>query len=144
MNKIKTEHEILLYALRYAFEQDTEKIEYVLDVLKENIGKFTINQINLLNADLEYYKYYEMKPVIKNNEDSETYVDIPDKILLYALCYALGRMTYAVSTVAQSIQINIPKISPEVLEEMRYRIDTARSYGMEMDKQVWMRLRSQL
>lgn len=63
-----------------------------------------------------------------------------EDILFYAFRYTLGRMTYAVSTVAQEIILHAPEIHRKTRDTMTKEIrkalaeDTA---GMEMDRKQW-------
>lgn len=65
-----------------------------------------------------------------------------EHIVISAERYALGRMTYIVEiTVNYILQlIEEDKLSDECLEIIAKDIKSARSYGMECDKKLWIKL----
>ena len=67
-------------------------------------------------------------------------------ILFFAMRYALGRMTFAGSTVLDNIQHNIDLFSANDLKLLIRDIDEQKNYGygMECDEQLWLGLRSYL
>lgn len=67
-------------------------------------------------------------------------------ILVYAMRYALGRQTYAPSTVLDNIQHNIDLFSANDLKLLIRDIDKQKNYGygMECDEKLWLGLRAYL
>ncbi len=62
-------------------------------------------------------------------------------ILVYAMRYALGRMTFAPMTVVKNIKRNIDFFTPYQIEMLIKDIEEQKDfggYGMECDKKVWM------
>lgn len=68
---------------------------------------------------------------------------VDSDILFYAFRYALGRMTYAVSTVAESIIKNWDELDVNrqslIHKEIQEAFDN-NNYGMEMDKNTWQKV----
>lgn len=65
-----------------------------------------------------------------------------EQIIISAERYALGRMTYIVEITVNYIleEIENNNLSDECLEIIRRDINSAKSYGMEWDKQLWLKL----
>lgn len=65
-----------------------------------------------------------------------------EHMIVSAERYALGRMTYIVEMTVNYIleQIEEDKLSDACLDVIMEDIKSARSYGMECDKQLWMKL----
>jgi hypothetical protein len=70
-----------------------------------------------------------------------------EDILIYAFRYALGRMTYAVSTVANEIKRRAADLSPKAKALIVKEITEAESdnrLGMKMDAEYWREVRALL
>ena len=68
-------------------------------------------------------------------------------ILVYAMRYALGRMSYAPTTVVDNIKRNIDFFTPHQIELLIKDIEEQKDfggYGMEYDKKVWMEFKDYL
>lgn len=68
-------------------------------------------------------------------------------ILIYAMRYALGRMTFAPTTVMDNIRHNIDLFSLDSLRLLIRDIDEQPSfggYGMECDERLWLDFREYL
>lgn len=63
-----------------------------------------------------------------------------EKILYGAMCYALGRRTYIVHTVARYIKKLLPYISLDMLMIMQQEIENTHAFGDELDEEQWMNL----
>lgn len=65
-----------------------------------------------------------------------------EQIIISAERYALGRMTYIVKITVNYIlqEIENNNLSDECLEIIRRDINSAKSYGMECDKELWFKL----
>lgn len=65
-----------------------------------------------------------------------------EHIVISAVRYALGRMTYIVELTVNYIiqEIEDNKLSDQCLDIMRNDIKKARNYGMQCDKEQWMKL----
>ena len=65
-----------------------------------------------------------------------------EHIIVSAERYALGRMTYVVETTVNYIlkEIEYNKLSGHCLTVLRNDIKDAKDYGMECDKQQWLKL----
>lgn len=65
-----------------------------------------------------------------------------EHIVISAERYALGRMTYIVELTVNYIiqEIEDNKLSDQCLDIMRNDIKKARNYGMQCDKEQWMKL----
>lgn len=60
------------------------------------------------------------------------------EMIFFAFRYALGRMSYAPSTVTDNIKANIDEISTGDIEAYIKEIKETTNYGMEMDKKHWL------
>lgn len=65
-----------------------------------------------------------------------------EQIYICALRYALGRMTYITSTVSDYIQKQ--DLSDRCKAVMIQDIEECKDYGMECDKESWIKLLSKL
>ena len=65
-----------------------------------------------------------------------------EQIIISAERYALGRMTYIVEITVNYIlqEIEDDKLSDHCLDVIAEDIRSARSYGMECDKKLWLKL----
>lgn len=65
-----------------------------------------------------------------------------EQMIVSAERYALGRMTYIVEITVNYIlqEIENDKLSDSCLDVIREDIKSARSYGMECDKELWFKL----
>lgn len=65
-----------------------------------------------------------------------------EQIIISAERYALGRMTYVVELTVNYIlkEIEEDKLSDRCLDIIAEDIRSARSYGMECDKKLWIKL----
>lgn len=63
---------------------------------------------------------------------------VSEEILFYAFRYALGRMTYAPTSVMDNIKANIKDISTANIEKYIKEIKEFKEYGMEIDRQHWL------
>lgn len=59
-------------------------------------------------------------------------------ILLYALRYSLGRMTFAPTTVIDNILSNLNLLTDNDINIIIKEIENQSEYGMECDKVTWM------
>jgi len=67
-------------------------------------------------------------------------MNLSEDILFYAFRYTLGRMTYAVSTVAQEIILHAHELHPRTRDTMIMEIRKAIAYnvaGMDVDRKQW-------
>lgn len=74
-------------------------------------------------------------------------MNLSEDILFYAFRYTLGRMTYAVSTVADAIIQHAHEIHPKTRDTMTWEIRRALNYdgaGMDMDRKEWERVLAKL
>ncbi len=65
-------------------------------------------------------------------------LSVDREVLFFAFRYALGRMSYAPSTVMDNIQTNIKKISDGDIKQYIKEINECEHYGMEMDERHWL------
>ena len=65
-----------------------------------------------------------------------------EHIVVSAVRYALGRMTYIVETTVNYVlgEICYDRLSDKCLHVIKEDIENAKDYGMECDKQQWMKL----
>lgn len=65
-----------------------------------------------------------------------------EQMIISAERYALGRMTYIVEATVNYLlqEIEDDKLSDQCLNVIAEDIETARSYGMECDKNNWLKL----
>lgn len=65
-----------------------------------------------------------------------------EHIVISAVRYALGRMTYIVELTVDYIleEIEYDKLSDSCLNVIRNDIKEAKNYGMECDKEQWLKL----
>ena len=65
-----------------------------------------------------------------------------EHIVISAVRYALGRMTYIVGITVNYIlnEIEEDKLSDRCLDVIRKDIKEAQNYGMEVDKKQWIKL----
>lgn len=63
------------------------------------------------------------------------------EILFFAFRYALGRMSYAPSSVIDNIKANINEISTGDIQSYIREIGECANYGMEMDERHWLELK---
>lgn len=77
-----------------------------------------------------------VKHLGKNKTDKTFNVD--RNILFFAFRYALGRMSYAPSTVTDNIKANITNVSTTDILAYIKEIKEFTNYGMEMDKIHWL------
>lgn len=65
-----------------------------------------------------------------------------EQMIVSAERYALGRMTYIVEVTVNYIlqEIEDDKLSDSCLDVIAEDLRSARSYGMECDKKLWMKL----
>lgn len=66
------------------------------------------------------------------------------EILVSAVRYALGRMTYIVGLTVDYISPLIKSLDMKYINIMIDDIDRQREYGMDMDKDEWMKLLGRL
>ncbi len=77
---------------------------------------------------------------IKTVEMNENF----QEILVSAVRYALGRMTYIVGLTVDYITPMIRNLDLKYINIMIDDIDRQREYGMDMDKDEWMKLLGRL
>ena len=71
-----------------------------------------------------------------------------EQILICAVRYALGRMSYIVGVVAEYDSVKQPGLSKECIniiirdieEELKWYHDAGQTLGMECDERTWVRL----
>lgn len=65
-----------------------------------------------------------------------------EHIIISAVRYALGRMTYIVEITVNYIleEIENDELSDRCLDVIRKDIKEAKDYGMEFDKKLWLKL----
>ena len=65
-----------------------------------------------------------------------------EHIVISAVRYALGRMTYIVELTVNYVleEIENDKLSDRCLDVIRKDIKEAKDYGMEYDKKLWIKL----
>lgn len=71
-----------------------------------------------------------------------------EQILICAVRYALGRMSYIVNVVAEYVALKQPELSKECIkiiildieEELKRYHDVGQTLGMECDERTWLRL----
>lgn len=66
-----------------------------------------------------------------------------NSLCLYSFRYALGRMSYATSQVADFLLKHLPFLKDETIDIICREIKTAfetNNYGMEMDKVIWQKV----
>lgn len=68
----------------------------------------------------------------------EKTLKVDREILFFAFRYALGRMSYAPSTVMDNIKENIDKISTGDIQAYIREIGECENYGMTMDETHWL------
>lgn len=61
-----------------------------------------------------------------------------EDIFVYAMRYALGRMTFAPLTVMENIKLNLLSFNRCTLQTMIRDIEDQEFYGMECDKDLWL------
>lgn len=62
-------------------------------------------------------------------------------VLLFAVRYAIGRMSYAPAMVADTIRENINVLTDNDLDLILKEIDSCYNYGMDFDKTTWLNLK---
>ena len=75
-----------------------------------------------------------------------------EQILICAVRYALGRMSYIVGVVAEYVAVKQPELSKECIniiirdieEELKRYHDASQTLGMECDERTWVRLLERL
>lgn len=75
-----------------------------------------------------------------------------EQIIICAVRYALGRMSYIVDVVAEYIAVKQPELSKECIkiiirdieEELKRYHDTGQLLGMECDERTWLWLLEKL
>ena len=75
-----------------------------------------------------------------------------EQILICAVRYALGRMSYIVGVVAEYVAVKQPELSKECIniiirdieEELKRYHDVGQTLGMECDERTWLRLLERL
>jgi hypothetical protein len=75
-----------------------------------------------------------------------------EQILICAVRYALGRMSYIVGVVAEYVAVKHPELSQnciniiirDIEEELKRYHDAGRTLGMECDERTWLRLLERL
>ena len=75
-----------------------------------------------------------------------------EQILICAVRYALGRMSYIVGVVAEYVAVKQPELSKECIniiirdieEELKRYHDAGQKLGMECDERTWLRLLERL
>jgi len=70
---------------------------------------------------------------------------LDDGVLVSAVRYSLGRMTYVVSDTCAEVRRNLPHIRTKLLAVMVRDItehESDNALGMDMDKEQWLTLRS--
>ena len=75
-----------------------------------------------------------------------------EQILICAVRYALGRMSYIVGVVAEYVALKQPELSKECIniiirdieEELKRYHDAGQKLGMECDERTWLRLLERL
>lgn len=81
------------------------------------------------------------------NKDPWEDVTVSEGTLFCAFRYALGRMTYVVSEVADDIRRNRHLLSSKITARIILEIDEAAAegrLGMDIDRDDWEKLRSEL
>lgn len=98
------------------------------DIIK-NKKSTTILTEEALKDVIPYPSYYLDKPF-----------QVERDILIFAMRYALGRMTFAPLTVIDNIKHNIDLFMPNDLKILIKDIDEQASlgYGMDCDEKVWL------
>ena len=81
--------------------------------------------------------------VIKGGEKVEKQFQVERDILFFATRYALGRMTFAPSTILENIQHNIDQFNANDLKLLIRDIEEQKSYGygMKCDEDLWLGLK---
>ena len=75
-----------------------------------------------------------------------------EQILICAVRYALGRMSYIVGVVCDYVAVKQPELSKECIniiildieEELKLYHDAGQTLGMECDERTWVRLLERL
>lgn len=75
-----------------------------------------------------------------------------EQILICAVRYALGRMSYIVGVVCDYVAVKQPELSKECIniiirdieEELKRYHDAGQTLGMECDERTWVRLLERL
>lgn len=63
-------------------------------------------------------------------------------LVRYGIVYALGRSTFAPTTMAEVIRANLENLTLENLKDISGFIDSVEYYGMECDERVWVGVKS--
>lgn len=72
---------------------------------------------------------------------------VSEDVLFWAFRYTLGRKTYAVSQVTESITMNVSNITKQTAQKMIEEIeerDAVGGLGMDMDAEEWRKVRDLL
>lgn len=152
-NKLLVERDIIFYALRYALSIDEEaSFINVFNNIKENLQLFSKDDISWILKEINDDFYGESLKLLffkeclteilssyddKNRIRGKEYL-VESSILLYALNYSLGRMTFAPTTVMDNIKTNIKLISKDDITMFLAQINNCYNYGMECDKNEWL------
>lgn len=72
-----------------------------------------------------------------NNVKNDKVFEVDRNILFFSFRYALGRMTYAPSTVIDNIKFNLDKIPSHEIELYIREIEEFENYGMDCDVKTW-------
>lgn len=116
----------LVFAARHLADTVADAGEAGL--LKALSGYDGFDPIPVIREHLAFRTPHESRPVSE------------DAVFLAALSYALGRMSAAVSIVADDIHANWDKLGDETKSEIKARIsaaiDSGRA-GMDMDRKTW-------
>jgi len=65
---------------------------------------------------------------------------VSDSVLIYAVRYAIGRKTYAVGDVCQSVVENKQRLDTKTIKCIMRDIYIAKDLGSDIDKQHWQEL----
>lgn len=79
-------------------------------------------------------------------------MEAEEMILICAVRYALGRMSYIVGVIAEYVAVKQPELSKECIniiirdieEELKRYHDAGQKLGMECDERTWLRLLERL
>ena len=71
-------------------------------------------------------------------------LNVDREVLFFAFRYALGRMSYAPSTIMENIKHNIKEISTGDIRAYVKEIEECEHYGMKMDERHWLDFKTYL
>lgn len=106
-----------------------------------------LRNLNYIDNDLTCEDHYARIQYVNRKELKEKKTNkfkVDREILIFAFRYALGRESFAPSIVTDNIKANIDNINTNDIKLYIKEINECNNYGMEMDKQHWLKFKNYL